>query len=346
VTQPSFKSFISILTALFFSWLSPIFAEAVENGQSVLSPPTQYVRQITIEARDHAGQPVKDVKIEISSILGKILSDNKVLQTDHQGQVRFEMRPVLEEPLAGHSIQDRFILYRTSFKYQLTKSGFISQEDEIEDVQEFSSFQDPLYRVLDREPAKEPLVIPVTLYSYQSFLTSAGEGVSWPDFDQEKFNGLVDKLKKMGEEQHFILPLEAMTLPSNPEAVFKLNLTFMPHFDPAELGLLGAGAVLFRGPFLTVLSTLKDFFEPTGLVETIWINILTKFQSRTDPRARPVQQVFTFRFPASQISFILDKGKDPPFGLDPLQISVNGQGLDLSEELNKVTGETGSDDSF
>jgi len=346
VTQSALKPLALILVSLLISCAAPSVAGAVKSVQSVLSPPDHYLRQIVIEVRDPTGQPVEGARLELTPILGQVLAKTKGLQTNNQGQVRFNVKPVIEEPMAGRRIKDRFIFYKSACKYKLVKPGFISQEDEIKDVQEFAAFRDPLYRALDREPARGPLVRSVTLYPYQGFLVSDQNVESRSEYGHKRLEDLVEALIKRGEKQNFSLPLASIAFPTGPAAVFKLRLIFGPHFDSTELGLLGAGAVLFRGPFLTALSVISDFLPPADSVKVVRIDILTHFQSRTDTRTRPVQQVFTFRLPAAQISSFLEQGKTSPFPLDALTIEVNGQTLDLSKELNQAAGAGSPDNSL
>jgi len=337
------KPLAAILMALFLPWcFAPAFAGVNKTEQALLSPPDQYLRRVVIEVHDPSGKPVKGIKAEVSSILGRLLVEESEFISDPHGQIRFQIQPVIEEPMAGHMVQDRFLFYRSAFKYRLTKPDFISQQGEIKDVQEFAAFQDLLYRVLDREPTQEPLIVPVTLYAYQGYLSSAQNAFAWSKSDHQRFKDLVDTLKKNGQKHDFTLPLASIAFPSGPEAVFKLRLIFDPHFDPTEMGLLSAGVVLFRGPFLTALSALKSYLTPADRIKTIRIAILAHFQSRSDPRARSIAQVFVFRLPMTHVPLILNKGNTPPFPLESLEIKVNGQTLNLSQELNRVARERSS----
>ena len=339
MTRAAVNLIIIILASFFIGCSVPFLNSAAKNARPVLSPPESYIRRVIIEVHDAAGRPLEGVRVELSPVLGQIQTQPRTLQTNNQGRVLFEVKPAVEEPMAGHRVQDRFIFYRSTVKYRLTKPGFINREGEIKDVQEFAAFQDPYYRALDREPSREFLVKSIAMDSYQSYLAPAENTKSQAKFSRDRLKKLVDALQKKSQKKNFTLPRASISFPADSSGVFKLKLRFSPYFDPAELGLLGAGAVLFRGPFLSTLSVLKGFFQPADQVETIRIDILAYFQSRTGAGTRPVRQVFTFRLPASRISSILEKGKNPPFSLKALTVEVNGQVINLSGELNRTAGE-------
>ena len=107
-----------------------------------------------------------------------------------------------------------------------------------------------------------------------------------------------------------------------------LHLTYNPVIDAREMGLIGAGVVIFRGPCLSALSALKTAIEPIDRFETIRIEVLSHFRIHPD-EAHTVPQTFTFDFETDRIASILARSENPPYPLDQIKVRVNGDELNL-----------------
>lgn len=314
---------------VFCGWLSLAAPASAGAAEALPSSPASYQRQILFQVRDVEGRPVPEVQARLSPSLGRVLGET-IQYSDAAGRISVLVKPVVEDPLAGLRVRDRFLFFHTALQYRLSKPGYLDQEGRIKDRQEWAAFADPLYQGLNRRPSPKPLVIPVTLTAYADYLARPlDEG--WGPTEKEKLHGLIEALLEAGPGQDF--SLKPGSLDCQAEGLFRLGLTFKLLFDPAEVGAREAGAVLFRGPFLTALKVLHSVFPAAAGLKTYELRVQARFESRKEPFPEPVPLTYLFRLPASAAPLFLEGKGEGPYPLDLIEVRAGEQVLDLSREL-------------
>lgn len=278
-----------------------------------------YLRHIEFRITDLAGQPLAGVTAEINPQWGRLTSPAELV-SDQDGIIRLAVQPVVEEPHLALATQDRFIYYRCSLTYRLTKTGYLERRDRIDDEQEQATFADPLYDHLDRQPTGEILVINQQLSSYGDFVTGP-KGKS--------FQSLIKTVYRENRD-YALLPA---TLDLTPAGVLTIGLEFGPRFDPGEFGLRAAGAALLAGPIRDCLKLARDTLAGFDGVTQLEFIIAANFQSRLRPNALPVTQTFAYRFPRETALKILASPEKLTWPLGVLEVKVETQGIDLGPEF-------------
>ncbi|MDY6852600.1 MAG: hypothetical protein SV487_11085 [Thermodesulfobacteriota bacterium] len=317
------------LTLWAAAFLGPIPSAAAGHGNPA-QPPALYFRQIEIEVQDLSGRPLSGVKAEVTPGWGS-LEDQRDLLSNAEGLIRFHIQPVIEAPMAGLRIRDRFLLYHTAFKYRLMKQEHIAWAGEIDDRQEFAGLADPLYQGADRTPAAKPLTIRVRLPAYRDYLAKPLAGQAWLKNDPSRLKALIDALQDEGRKRGFILTPKSLGL--SPQGLFSLGLEFQPLFDPSEMGLLAAGAVLLRDIVPACLAVIS---EPAGEITSFEFKILARFQYRSKPFALPVGRTFVFCFSSATVPAILAAGAEGRFPLEEIEAKIGDRVIDLRAEINPV----------
>jgi len=315
-------------------WAVLIFhpAWAADEDQSPLAPPPPlYRRIIQIEVSDLAGRPLSGVKAEIKPVWGRLVSPRS-LASNKEGLITFEVQPVIEDPLAGLLVRDRFLLYRIACDYTLSKEDYLTLSGRIEDRQEFASLADPVYQGLDRRPTADPLTVRVRLPAYRDYLARAHPTLGRLREEKNQLRTLVDRLQRLGRDRGFSLVPGSLDLSET--GLFQAGFEFQPLFDPAEMGLLAAGAVLMREVVVPVISILDDFFQGRLDVESYEISVGAGFQYRAKPFALPEVRTFVFRLPASAAAELLTAEREGRYPLEKIEVTAGGQVLDLTAELN------------
>lgn len=318
-----------ILIALFF-FAGP--ATAAER-KAPSSPPGRYWRHIEIEVMDLSGRPLPGVKVLVHPESGRLVEKGPLVTGD-EGLVRFRFEPVIADPLARVMIRDRFLVYRTAFKYLLVKEDYVNLTGRVEDRQEFASLSDPLFQGMDRRPSEKPLTIYVYLPAFRDYLDQAGTGKKRLETQVERMKPLITALLEAGRTQGFKLTPGSLSL--TPRGVFRLGFEFLPLFDPSKMGLIAAGADLLRRPVLACLRASSKFGPQSGLVKTFKVTAAARFQYESKPWARPVEEIFSFQAPAQSLPRLLSWREGEPFPLRGIKVKAAGQDLDLS--LTKPRG--------
>lgn len=315
------------LTLWAAAFLGPIPSAAAGHGNPA-QPPVRYFRQIEIEVQDLSGRPLSGVKAEVTPVWGS-LKNQRDLLSGAEGLIRFYIRPVIENPMTGLRIRDRFLIYHTAFKYRLVKQEHIIRTGEIDDRQEFVSLADPLYQGADRAPTAKPLTIRVRLPAYRDYLAKSLAGQAWLKNDPSRLKALIDALRNEGQKRGFILTPKSFDL--SPQGLFSLGLEFQPLFDPSEMGLLAAGAVLLRDIVPACLAVISG---PAGEITNFEFKILARFQYRTKPFALPVSRTFVFCFSSGAAPAILAAGAEGRFPLEEIEAKIGDRIIDLRAEIN------------
>ncbi len=298
------------------------------DAPSPAAPPPQYTRHVVFEIMDAAGNPLPGVKAELSPVWGQ-LSPSSGLESDVRGRIEVEVQPVLEEPMTGLLVRDRFLLYHTSFHYRLLKDGYVTVENSVEDVQEFNAFADPLFQGIDRRPARTPLNVYVRLLAYTDYLA---QGSPAGVLDEGTIKTLIDSLITLGKDKNFEINPGSLAL--DPEGLLRLGLNFQQLFDPSEMGIQAAGAALLGDTVRNILPVLQGFLTEKPQVKTVEVTVGSGFQFRSKPFALPVNRDFVFRFPAEAVASLLAANPDLPFPLSDIEVTLAGQPLDLKAEVS------------
>jgi len=304
-------------------------ADAEQNSLS--SPPPFYRRIIAIEVLDLSGRPLPGVKAEIKPVWGRLINSSPLV-SDEEGLITFGIQPVIEDPLAGLLVRDRFLLYRTACDYILSKEDHLTLSGRIEDRQEFASLADPVYQGLDRGPAAAPLTIRVRLPAYRDYLARPQSTQRRSGEEETRRRALVDRLRREGLDRGFSPVPRSLDLTET--GLFQAGFEFQPLFDPAEMGLLAAGAVLMREVVVPVLSIINDLFPTKEDLTGFEIRVGAAFQYRTKPFALPEVRTFVFRLPASTAPELLAAESQGRYPVEKVEVTVGGRILDLTAELN------------
>ena len=315
------------LTLWAAAFVGPIPSAAADHDKPA-QPPVRYIRWVEIEIRDLSGRPLPGVKAEVTPVWGR-LENQQDLLSGAEGLIRFHIQPVIENPMAGLMIRDRFLLYHTAFNYRLVKQDHISLAGEVDDRQEFVSLADPLYQGADRTPAAKPLTLRVRLPAYRDYLAKPLTGQAWLKNDPSRLKALIDALQGEGQRRGFILTPKSLGL--SPQGLFSLGLEFQPLFDPSEMGLLAAGAVLLRNIVPACLAVIRG---PAREITSFEFKILARFQSRTKPFALPVSRTFIFCFSSGAGPAILAAGAEGRFPLEDIETKAGDRIIDLRAEIN------------
>ena len=123
----------------------------------------------------------RGVVTELEAKTGRLVLEPGAKKSDARGLIRFKVIPDTENPMAGRVTTDRFLFYRSVVGFRLHKTGYLSRYGEVEDFQEFASFSNPSYQVLNRSPSPDPLSIPITLNSLDDYLAAGESRDSWFD---------------------------------------------------------------------------------------------------------------------------------------------------------------------
>jgi len=315
-------------------WAVLVFhpAWAADEEQNLLSsPPPFYRRIIAIEVLDLSGRPLPGVKAEIKPFRGRLINASPLV-SDEEGLVTFEIQPIIEDPLAGLLVRDRFLLYRTGCDYTLSKEDHLTLSGRIEDRQEFASLADPVYQGLDRRPAAAPLTVRVRLPAYRDYLARDYSTQGRLGKEETRRRALVDRLRSEGLDRGFALVPRSLDLTET--GLFQAGLEFQPLFDPAEIGLLAAGAVLMREVVIPALSIINSLFPTQADLTDFEIRVGAAFQYRTKPFTLPEVRTFVFRLSASTAAELPAAEGQGRYPVEKIEVTVGGRVLDLSAELN------------
>lgn len=285
-------------------------------------PPVNYIRIVEIQVMDVFGRPLPGVMAEVHPTWGKLL-DKKQLVSNDKGIIRFSFKPVVDEPWADKKIRDRVIVYKSQFVYSLSKPGYIAFAKPVVDEQEFVAFSEPIYEGLNRVPSEKPLQLNAELATFTDFLKQPSGG--------ERLKALVEQIALRGDSGSFNLTPKSLDLTSG--GLLSAGIEFNLLFDPSEMALISAGAALLTKPAASIIKTIKEA-DPAIHVKKLNLQVEAGFQYRENPFALPEKQIFTFVIPEDAFSDILNWTEGKHFPLEKITVSVNGEVIDLSSELN------------
>jgi len=316
------KYFAFVTLIFLYLFGAPAGGDA-ETFSQLASPPIRYLRNIQIRVTDRTGRPLSGVDVEIVPEWGQLATDER-LRTDASGVVRFQVAPIIEDPLAGRLVRDRFLFYRTVLTYHLRLKGFVTRRGRIEDVQEFAAHADPLFQGLDREPTPEPLVVPVVLPAYHDYLSDTSLGPAGPL--------LVYALLDEGPAHHITLLQSSLTL--DPDGRLLMGLEFDLLFDPADVSLENAAAVLLREPVRACLELMRQKLPPSEKIKTIEIKMSVGFRRRKESHAAPEIKNYRFVFPVADAWRLAAWDGRGSWPLHHFDVAIDQSPLDLSTQLN------------
>jgi hypothetical protein len=215
-------------------------------------PPPEYFRRIILGVQDVNGAPLPGVTATIDSELGTLLGESTRV-SGPDGLIALEFQPVMEDPMAGLKVRDRYLLYHTRFRYTLAMPGRVSISDEVRDEQDFASLRDPLYQGMERQPSAAPRMIYVKMAAYADYLADpeAMAGQGWKGWDRDRLRALIDSAIQAGRDNRFALSPGSIRL--DPNRPYAFHMEFRPLFDPARHGLQAAGGILLRDPVRAML---------------------------------------------------------------------------------------------
>lgn len=305
---------LGLLLILFF--INPVKAGAASNR---ITPPARYVREIRIIVTDAAGRGLSGVKAEIKAKWGRLAGDD--LLSDEQGRINISFQPVIEDPSEGLDVRDRYLVYRSEFRYRLSKSGFMSLSSDFKDEQDFASFEDPLYWSLNRMPSEDPVVVRVKMNRYRDFMAG---GRKDPDLKE------VVESVMTGKRNFRFIPGSVGRYDGG---MIKMAIEFIPLFDPSEYGLNGAAAILLKNPVRELLDILKNEYRAAYGISSYEIKARAGFQYADAPFALPEERTFTYVFSSAGAGQLLDWSEGRPFPIDLFEVSLGGEIMDLTPEL-------------
>ena len=299
-------------------WLWPAISAAAAPGD-LAPPPADYRRAMEIQVLDVFKRPLPGVTVEVRPTLGS-LADPAGLTSDESGFIRFEIRPVIEDPDRDIRIRDRFLLYKTDIEYSLKKSGFFPESGRVSDVQEFAAYSDPVFQGMNRQPSAKPYGIKAEMAQVSDFLASPKEAGQLPAF--------VDKLYEAGRSGGFGLLPGSFGL--RPDGRLAFGLDFRPLFDPAVYGQVEAGRVLIQDPVRAALGILQSLPELAGRAKKLEIAVRAKFQFKNNPYTEPAELVYLIQAPGSFPTAWTGWTPDKPLPLAGVSVLAGGRGLNLA----------------
>ncbi|MFH1092382.1 MAG: hypothetical protein V1742_12515, partial [Pseudomonadota bacterium] len=274
------------LSWVFLGLLTIISLPGPAASVGLEAPPMHYLRGVEFAVTDLSGRPLPGVKADLNPAWGRVATPGKLL-SDQSGLIRFQFEPVIENPMAGLLVRDVFLLYRMVFAYRLSKEGYLDLDGQMEDDQEFARMADPLYQGLNRDPTSKPLSLEFKLLTSEDLLAEPKK--------LERLQPLIGPLLVKGRTRNFSLIPHSLDLTS--DGRLRLGLRFTLLFDPSDLGLAAAGAVLLSQTVRGCLEALSQASEGLEQVNTLEIQVLAEFQYRHAPLALPLSQTFVFRMP-------------------------------------------------
>ena len=305
--------------ALLFSVLSLRAGPAgTTENRPLLDPPVRYLRDIMFRASDREGLPVEGALVELEMEWGQVQGSVSAY-TDDQGQAVFKVEPVVENPVDGLNVRDRFLNYKLLLSYRMTKSGYVTRNGRIRDQQDFSSFVDPLYQGLDHKPAARPLIENITLPFYADYLDKKVGSVFF------NFNPLIDVL--LDKAVDFSLAPNSLDLTAG--GLLKIGLIFDLTIDPGEMDSAQTAALLLRRPVANSLELIAASLGPGEDIEYFEFKVLVKFQSPKNPYAIPEEKTFLFRFPAASAGLLVEWAEGARLGPARIEVSVGDRILDM-----------------
>ena len=291
--------------------------------------PARYLRLIRITVADLYGRPLPGVRAEIESQWGRLVTGGELV-SNPQGQITFHFEPVVEDLMAGLSVRDRYLVYKSVFQYRLTTDGRTPQSGIIEDEQEYAGLADPLYSPLSRQPSSEPLEIRVTMPRYVDFLAGAPSEALNRLLPPKRLSALIDRLQNRGVD---FSPTPG-SIGLDPDGTFRLGLEFRPLFDPSRYGLQAAGAALLVGPAARALKIIRPFLPEPGPVRGFRFTVAAKFQYRAEPFSLPLEQDFTIDLTLEAARRLAARAAGQPLPLEGVRVAAGNNPLDLSAELS------------